>query len=178
MFTKDNIVEYISISTVDEAIFTLTATFSGLSMDYNSFVMCIDDFLLDIKAKSIPSVPEQTVDGFESDEVIDNDSNPRGYNRYEVDRITSDMSSVVLSKLVCGDEIIGYRFRLNNGCLDISRVKGEELGITPYKVGRRIDLKLINGIYASNFECKNKIFFPDISSDDVLCKKLIQAVLS
>lgn len=100
------------------------------------------------------------------------------FSRLNIDKIVSDLSVVVISKLVFEDNLIGYRFRLNNGCLDISIEKGKELGIVPYKIGKRVPLTAINGVLASKYECNNKVLFPDISSDDELCNSLLKALLS
>lgn len=115
-----------------------------------------------------------------SDDEIDDTSSDSGNNfaRLNIDRITSDLSTVVISKLVFEDNLIGYRFRLNNGCLDISIEKGKELGIVPYKIGKRVPLTAINGVLASKYECNNKVLFPDISNDDELCRRLLEVVLS
>lgn len=112
----------------------------------------------------------------EIDEKVEGDEH--NFSRLNIDKIVSDLSVVVISKLVFEDNLIGYRFRLNNGCLDISIEKGKELGIVPYKIGKRVPLTAINGVLASKYECNNKVLFPDISSDDEICNKLLKALLS
>lgn len=112
----------------------------------------------------------------EIDEKVEGDEH--NFSRLNIDKIVSDLSVVVISKLVFEDKLIGYRFRLNNGCLDISIEKGKELGIVPYKIGKRVPLTAINGVLASKYECNNKVLFPDISSDYDLCDRLLKALLS
>ena len=137
--------------------------------------ICIDSYVMQIinycTHNNIYSLCDDEVDDAVESEHLD-------FCKFDVDRITSDLSVVVISKLMYENSLIGYRFRLNNGCLDISIDKGKELGIVPYKIGKRVQLSAINGVLASNYECKNKVLFPDISNDDTLCKKLLESVLS
>lgn len=114
----------------------------------------------------------------EDDEVSGNDGQSVSFSRLNIEHITSDLSVVVLSKLIYNNVLMGYRFRLNNGCLDISIDKGRELGIVPYKVCKRVQLTVTNGVYASKYECTHRVLFPDISNDDELCRRLLEVVLS
>lgn len=136
---------------------------------------CLDSIIFSLISNKSDLIIEDEEDEIEEDE---NEDNEFSFSRIGIDRITSDLSFAVISKLIFNETLIGYRFRLKNGCLDISVEKGKELGIVPYKIGKRVTLTQINGVYASNYECKNKVLFPDISGDDELCRELLQIVLS
>lgn len=113
------------------------------------------------------------------DEVDEHTSNSSpAYETADIQRITSDLSKVVVSKLMCNDTLVGYRFRTNNGCLDISIEMGTHLGIVPYKICKRVNLQEVDGVLVSNFEKKNHVLFPDISNNEELCRKMLKAVLS
>lgn len=146
--------------------------------------VCIDAYVVNIinayqHSTRTTQSSEKTQGDLYEDEIDDTiqDDEPN-FSRLNIDRITSDLSTVVISKLVYEDNLIGYRFRLNNGCLDISIEKGKELGIVPYKIGKRVPLSATNGVLASKYECNHKVLFPDISNDDELCRKLLEALLS
>ena len=140
----------------------------------------IDDFIYELIEKYNSSSDLQSFSTLIDDEedVNTGEEQQSMFSVMHIEDIVSDLSVVVLSKLVYEDTLIGYRFRLNNGCLDISVDKGRELGIVPYKLGKRVRLSEVNGVYASNYECTHKTLFPDISSDDDLCRKLFEIVLS
>ena len=164
-------------------LITLVSDYSGEIGNFTS-----KDYMIDSYVESILSsrhtfdfsnssmVSDLSAD--EDDEVSDNDGQSASFSRLNIEHITSDLSVVVLSKLIYNNVLMGYRFRLNNGCLDISIDKGRELGIVPYKVCKRVQLTVTNGVYASKYECTNRVLFPDISNDDELCRRLLEVVLS
>lgn len=176
-------------TTVDNVILETSGEYILLSyFDVEDKILVSNDFtritlrssLLDSPYECIDSYVMQIINYCTHNNICDDEveSEHLDFCKFDVDRITSDLSVVVISKLMYENSLIGYRFRLNNGCLDISIDKGKELGIVPYKIGKRVQLSAINGVLASNYECKNKVLFPDISNDDTLCKKLLESVLS
>lgn len=151
---------------------------SGIDMLFNDKDYCLDSILVNLGLVDLSSTQSFKSYDASMDEESDSDSTSDVFLRARLDNIVSDLSTVVVSKLMYDNNLIGYRFRLNNGCLDISIDKGNELGIVPYKVGKRVNLKAINGVLASNYECTNKVLFPDISNNDDLCRRLLEVVLS
>lgn len=143
-----------------------------------------DDFadLNDELESEFTASSEGSESSAESDEVDESityaNERKLNFSRMNIGNVTSDLSFIVLSKLMYNGTLQGYRFRLNNGCLDISVDKGRELGIVPYKISKRVNLKEINGVFASNYECTHRVLFPDISNDDKLCRTLLQTLLS
>lgn len=136
----------------------------------------------ELDAESNNELSTSIEDSIESDEVDESityaNERKLNFSRMNIGNVTSDLSFIVLSKLMYNGTLQGYRFRLNNGCLDISVDKGRELGIVPYKISKRVNLKEINGVFASNYECTHRVLFPDISNDDKLCRTLLQTLLS
>lgn len=145
---------------------------------------CVDAYIMSIirsyKKCSLSNTVQSTLENDLCDDEIDDTfvEDKHKFSALNIDKITSDLSTIVVSKLVFEENLIGYRFRLNNGCLDISIEKGKDLGIVPYKIGKRVQLSSTNGVLVSKYECNNKVLFPDISNDDELCRKLLQALLS
>lgn len=164
-------------------LITLVSDYSGEIGNFTSKDYMIDNYVESILSSrhtfdfsNSSMISDLSAD--EDDEVSDNDGQSASFSRLNIEHITSDLSVVVLSKLIYNNVLMGYRFRLNNGCLDISIDKGRELGIVPYKVCKRVQLTVTNGVYASKYECTHRVLFPDISNDDELCRRLLEVVLS
>lgn len=164
-------------------LITLVSEYSGEIGNFTSKDYMIDNYVEGILSSrhtfdfsNSSMVSDLSAD--EDDEVSGNDGQSVSFSRLNIEHITSDLSVVVLSKLIYNNVLMGYRFRLNNGCLDISIDKGRELGIVPYKVCKRVQLTVTNGVYASKYECTHRVLFPDISNDDELCRRLLEVVLS
>jgi len=166
-----------------DKVITLVSEYSGEIGNFTSKDYMIDNYVENILCSrhtfdfsNSSMVFDLSAD--EDDEVRGSNDKSASFSKLNIELITSDLSVVVLSKLVYNNELMGYRFRLNNGCLDISIDKGRELGIVPYKVCKRVQLTVTNGVYASKYECTHRVLFPDISNDDELCRRLLEIVLS
>lgn len=183
--------DIIRVSKVND-IMSLTSDYYGKEYICGDSDYCIDAYVMSILgayrramncAKSTETEVEQPSQRKQQDLCADEidevtSEEEHSFSRLNIENIVSDLSVVVISKLVFEDSLIGYRFRLNNGCLDISIEKGKELGIVPYKIGKRVQLQAVNGVLASKYEVNNKVLFPDISSDSELCATLLKELLS
>lgn len=162
----------IRVSLVDDNI-VVSSDYYGDEYTCGDSDLCLDVYLTAILA-SVRAEGNSLSD----DELEDSSEEDTDFVKAAIDDIVSDTSTVVLSKLMFDGKIIGYRFRLRKGCVDISLEKGRELGIVPYKIGKHINLIDKGGVFASKYECTNKVLFPDISYNDKLCRELLEVLLS
>ena len=95
----------------------------------------------------------------------------------DVTYISLDMSSVEVFKLVSVDDLVGYRFKLNRGYLDISAERGMALGLSPYRVIKEIQLKEHDGLLVTDYEIENNCLVKDVSDNTGICNDLVKNLL-
>lgn len=124
----------------------------------------------------------RTFDGetysWKTDSIVEDEVEPEPSDApvAQVGVVPDGITSIRAVALKYDGKVIAFRFKTDKGTFDMSKEAATQYGLSGFKSEKFVSLKSVNGILMSEAELQKNVLIPDVSENEVDCRKLISTI--